>query len=177
MPSLLLLLLISLLNLALAASIDPPTDFVSLRVLDRVNQSITPSGTIVNASTTVGPHEDFPVPTTGCVELAIFGHWQCDYNFPTLDQIRYWMDPANGGGTTAQRVPLFYSGWGSEAGAIRALGWGRAFLQSLPDGPKDSYDYFTGLNMEMDTVELITGQQVVAGDDSWYVFLSASAPD
>lgn len=127
--------------------------------------SFTPSPTFINASQASGFHVDVPTPTTGCVEAALPGHWQCDYNWPTMDQIFYWMDPANGGGVTSTRVPLFYYGWRERTAA--AIGWGTAYLQSLISGPVDCYYYETGLAMKADNKELITGQQVTDFTDGW----------
>lgn len=74
------------------------------------------------------------------------GIWNCDYQFPTRDQIRYYMDLANGGGVGPQTYPLFFSKWGDFQASDRAVWYGMQLLRFLTP-PRASYAYQNGINM------------------------------
>ena len=96
---------------------------------------------------------DIPAPTTGCLEDGK-GGFTCKKTFPTMDQIRYWMQPEKGGGLDSERVPMFYAKWGSKTDLKKGIAWGQEYLKQQSP-PRDEYDFFNGVSM--------------TGADYWYV--------
>jgi len=158
---------ITLLGLLLGLADAIPINFPNFPP-SALNLSLIPSPTTFNVSSASGFHIDFPTPTTGCVEEAVPGHWHCDYSWPTMEQFFYWMDPVNGGGVTAERVPLFYYGWGNSRMTRIAIGWGKAYLHSLFAAPTECYEYETAMSLTAGSQTIITGQEIDSLVDGWY---------